>query len=429
MSRDKDFERTRETPLDFARLRALMLARQLGVSAGEVNEAFGILANALGIAWLNEAAEDVPNGRALPFRRHPIGDLVSTAGALQLSELIELAFYLRTTALIPGAAQVVANLKTAAYRQTFFQLAFADMIAKAGARLLRFEPPSDDGRFADIEALVAKEQLHVECFRPTYRVVDPNERVLLAQNILEVCRDAPIFLSVAIQLNCELTPSVRRDTVAVVKDLATDVVTRSAATRDMPTAMTETPSAVISVCRGLAVKAGSERRFLAAPGFPKANETPELFMRAASSAPSEVTGLYANFDKGIGGSHIAIWFHQDDPEEAKASPEEKLLKLSRKLERKLSQARAGNASARLLAVDTAIVRDIKEIGGAAFARLRGKLLGSHRAVRALFLMKRDPLPNADRHRYMLRVLLPSEPPELDDAFVRCLSQLPNVELV
>jgi hypothetical protein len=428
MSRDRDFQRTNETAIDFARLRSLALVGELGVAAGDVNEAFGILQNAFGTQWLNDAAEDVPKGRALPFRRHPIGDLVSTAGVLQLSELIEVAGYLRDVASVQGVLEVIANLKTAAYRQTFFQLSFADMLAKSGAQLVRFEPPTEDGRLADIAAVIAGEAFHVECFRPTFRVIDPNEPVLLMQNVLDVCASAPIVISVAIDLSAELAAANRREIVGVVRRLVDDVVRRSSESSDIPTSLLTIPAGVVSVCRGLPVKAGSEPRFVAAPGFPRQNDRPRFFMRSGLVERNQVTGVHASYGEGVAGSHVAVWTREDEDEEPTASADEKLLKLARKLESKLSQTRADD-SARLIAVDTAILRDVHALEAATVERVRGKLIHAHEGVRGLFLMKRDPTGDADRHHYLLRVLLPSTGPTMDSAFVSRFSRLPNVELV
>jgi hypothetical protein len=147
--REPDFERTQESALEFARLRALRFAADLGVPGDAVNERFGILINAVGSEWLTAAAEDVPQGRALPFRRHPLGDLISTAGPLQIAELLELGLYLGDIADVPGSSDVVAALK-GQYRQTFFQLAVAYMARSAGATILRLEPPTSGGRLADL---------------------------------------------------------------------------------------------------------------------------------------------------------------------------------------------------------------------------------------------------------------------------------------
>src|SRR4026207_2160157 len=100
-----------EDPLAFLRLRVLTHASLMRVDAGWANEAVGIFVTALGADWLRRATADVSPSEPIPFRRHPLGDLVSTAGHTQISELFELGEYLRSSSKSPVLPALISGLR------------------------------------------------------------------------------------------------------------------------------------------------------------------------------------------------------------------------------------------------------------------------------------------------------------------------------
>jgi hypothetical protein len=402
----------------------------LGVSTDEVNDGFGILSNAFGLDWLNRAAEDVPMGRALPFRRHPIGDLLSTAGNIQLAELLELARYLRVLALIPGADTLIPALK-ASYYQTLFQAAFAAMSLAAGGDIERLEPASKSGRFADVDLIVDGESVRAECFRPTVRVPDDNERFFVAQQALEAVQDLPVIVSVAIAMKVRITPSVRREVVRVVKKLADDVSHRSASATDFPANLAEGEVAVVSVARAHAVPSGTPPVFVAAPGFPHSGETPSTFIRATQGYVKDLQGIAGSVSQGEGRSHIALWLLEDQNKSSSIdqSLEEPLVRLGKRLEKKVVQARQVGSGFRIIAVDTWITSQLHRADPVLLERLRGKIIESHDRVGALLLFKRLPARDNNGHYYAYLPLLPKARPGLSALFLARVNELPNVQRV
>ena len=73
---ESDFQRTREDPISFLRVRALTLAPSLGVSLARMDEAVGVFVTAFGREWLTQASEDTAPSRPLAPCRHPLGDIV-----------------------------------------------------------------------------------------------------------------------------------------------------------------------------------------------------------------------------------------------------------------------------------------------------------------------------------------------------------------
>jgi hypothetical protein len=429
--RDPDFERTQESALEFARLRALRLAKDIGVSGDAVNERFGILINAIGLEWLTDAAEDVPQGRALPFRRHPIGDLISTAGPLQIAELLELGLYLGNIANVPGSSDVIAALK-GQYRQTFFQLAFAYMAKSAGATIRRLEPETSGGRLADLAMEIEGQAVHAECFRPTVAVPDNNELVFIARQALEVARGASIVVAVAIALKVDATPDVRREIVNGVRELVADVENRSGPSEpDFPTIAAESEEAIVSVCQALPVPAGTPPRFLVAPGFPPRGDTPDLFIRSSSGLASDLLGIEGGVDRGVGGSHVAVWL-PNDPDELPADRPlgEILEKLGRKIERKVAQTAAASGGSRLIAVDTWVTSRLAgPESDLAIDRLRGKVLDAHDGMIGLLMMRREPKPNGTGYVYLFGPISPRDRVGLPQSFLDRFLNLSQVVLV
>src|SRR5690606_37234138 len=154
-----------------------------------------------------------------------------------------------------------------AYRQTLFQLAFASLCRRAGAAIVRLEPETVDGRFADLEVSVAGASVHVECFRPTVDVADNDEPIRMAQQALHAAIVSDTVLSVAIALHVELTPAVRRKVVAVVRRLAGFLAEGGKATSEHRAKLVHTSVATVSVARSLPSPPGARTRLVVAPGF------------------------------------------------------------------------------------------------------------------------------------------------------------------
>lgn len=394
-----------------------------------MNEAFGILGTVLGVDWLNDAAEDFSPSAAIAFRRHPLGDIVSTAGDAQLAELLELAGFLRDLKDVPGLNKVMAALK-GPYRSTHFQLRLAALLARAGAEIEQLEPPSEGGRNADIAFRFEGSAFAVECLRPSAGSSDSqDERIRLAHDVLGITKQYETVLSVAILLREEPTPAVRREIARVVRKLANEVAEESRTSDAFPAILASGPAGVVSVSRGLQVPAGSPPRWSAAPGFPIGPEVrPALFVRYSAARASEMTGIDAEYRTGSGLSHVALWLESDKEEFVPATIDlsPPLMRLARKLERKLAQARTSDGRLRILATESWLATEIHRADTATVDRLRGKLIESHDNVAGVLVLQHRNAVSDPRGRQIVAYIGPRERVGVP---LSLLARIPGVELV
>lgn len=419
-SAERDFRRE-EDVLRFLQLRGLALARELGVDGAQINETIGIVVNALGEEWIRKAAADVPRGGGLPFRRHPIGDLVSTAGATQLVELMELAEYLKTAAHSPAFAALVASLKSD-YHSAVLQLAFAHRFARAGATDLTYEPPATDGRFGDLAFTTDGERYVVECYRPHVKGVDMKSCWMLAQQILEVLRDRSLVLGVAVQLNCIPSAENRRELAGVIHDAARRVEEAQRRTADVLCELLCGELATVSVCRSVATPPGTPPLLIRPAAFPRQADDFPIFARESYLSRDGIAHAQTEIGPGPGLSHVGIWL---PPEEEDVPTSERELagpleKLGRKLEAKLAQARSVEDARRLLVVNTWTAEEFDRVDPQVIARFRGKLLRAHERVAGVFLVRRGWRNPLRGHRFTIRPLRAEDGTGLPAWFIRAL---------
>lgn len=382
-----------EAPVRFLQLRGLALARELGVDGSAINEMVGILCSALGADWLCNVAKDIPHGDVMPFRKHWIGDLVSVAGATQVAELLELTDYLRTAATSPSFAALMANLKDN-YHTTILPLAFAHRFGRAGVTDLRYEPPARAGRRGDLRFSHDGAVYVVECYRP---YVSNNELRWIGQfsiQLLDAVDPTADVVSIAVQLYRLPTLAERRELASLVGRLARKALTRQAdlGSGMIAPEMEDTDLATVSVCPA------EPTRDLQAPpvvrrpsSFPAKADNWVNFTRRLRGRMEVLTDTQVDIADAdaMGLSHCAIWL---PPEMESEKPEEKdvdaaLLKLGRKIESKLSQARDDEGSLRVVIVNTWTARHIHRAAPMTLSRFRGKLF-AHSDLAAVLLVHR-----------------------------------------
>ncbi|MEL6195773.1 MAG: hypothetical protein AAFZ38_05670 [Myxococcota bacterium] len=135
-----------------------------------VTEAISIICGTFGREWLEEAARSsVPLNRMDSDKNHPLGSSIASVSTKYISEVIELALYLRTLFDVPGIGQVTTALRSPTeYPSAFLQLALAYRFRSLGATELELEPPVADGRIADIAFRYRGRRFVVECFVPRF---------------------------------------------------------------------------------------------------------------------------------------------------------------------------------------------------------------------------------------------------------------------
>jgi hypothetical protein len=99
--------------------------------------------------------------------RHPIGRLIATPSASSISEILELAVYLKRCRRIPNFDEVVDMLRAARqYERALVQLALGYRLARLGLTDITFEPPTNRGRKADVSFVHRATTYILECYEP-----------------------------------------------------------------------------------------------------------------------------------------------------------------------------------------------------------------------------------------------------------------------
>jgi hypothetical protein len=422
-----DFERTKETPIDFLRLRVLQLGPTMGVDSSAAIEAFGIFATAFGVEWLNAAATDSAPSSPIAFRRHPIGDLVSTAGPEQVAELFELADYLRTLQDAPGIAPIIDGLK-GQYYQTLLQVAFAARLKVAGLEKLSVEPPAAAGRFSDIHGTFGGVGMRFECYRPTVkRDTSQDESTRLAQSILVALKKSPVLLSIGIAFTQPLTAAMRKVVRHRVMELANEVIASAKAHPETVPAFTiSSDFCSVSVTLGLPAKPSSPPRLFVAPQFAKQDQDFDLFLRANFAYQADMIGLDADHRSGIGTNQVGIWLCDETREQRSLKQDltRPLEKLGNRIEAKLAQARSISGDRRIVIVGTWMTNQLGRVDTNVVERLRKKILVSHENVAALLLVSRNRRGPGWRHSYIIKPLFPDQ---VDRQVAGLIHQLQTLE--
>jgi len=420
MRMNSDFTRTQEDPITFFRLCALESARELGLTTEFVDEHISIFVAAIGANWLATASTDVPPGIPIPFPRHPLGHIVSTAGPEQVAEALELGEYLKALYAAPNISAVLTALK-AQYYQTLLQLAFAARLRRAGVQDLKLEPPASEGRLSDLTFQYDGATYRAECFRPTYKTKGETsyELARLGQECLGASRECSLVVSIAVDLHVMPSAATRHQFVSIITQAIRQVAEDTSQNPGtFPAVLLEGPIGTVSVARSLPTRTATRPILVRHHAFPQTGDDWDQFMRLGIAEAAALSGIHGTVDDGEGLSHFGVWLppglrrgdqNTDDPE---ASIE----RLGRKIESKLGQARSTNGEHRVLVVDawqTRLLDEVPERG----ERLRRKVVESHEGVAGLLMVRREWKSDLGRYGYRIVPLLRDNEPRLPDRLV------------
>lgn len=400
----------------------------MGVEPSYADEAVAILITAFGQAWLREVAEDTSPSLPLPFRRHPLGDIISTAGEAQLAEALEIAEYLKQVAELEQLPALISGLKGQFY-QTLLQLAFAARLRLAGATGLTLEPDSLAGRSADIDFTIGDLRVRAECYRPTVQGDRElgHEVIRIAQKCLDVAKTRPGVFSIAIDLRATPNAAVRRMLVGqvrrMVEEIARDVERHP---NTFPTIVASGDVAELCVARAIPTPPGSPPRLVVSPAFSRQERNFEIFMRQGWARKERAKGIFGEPDSATGMSHVAIWLPPglSRREVGAEDVEAELVRLGKRVERKLVQARAAEKTIhRLLIVDSWVAPHLSRIGAAVLERLRAKLLDAHENVIGILFVHREWREDLGRHAYAMYALQPKGRVGIPNALLESLAAI------
>lgn len=209
--------------ISFWRRHAYGLRTHIGISDFAISEAPEILKMALGEEWLWTVSTTRQKGNPLPLKSHPIGDLLAIPGRAQISELVELALYIRQMASVAGLSLALANLK-AVYQSSLLQLAFAYRFMQMGATDMVLEPKAANGRLADFSFCLGTVPYSAECYIPDRPWKDTSlELQYTADKVFSYARSLNKSVRVLIRLNVVISASDRKCLQAALGDLIRDL--------------------------------------------------------------------------------------------------------------------------------------------------------------------------------------------------------------
>lgn len=392
------------------RIRALSMAREVGVAPEAVNEAIAVVRHAFGDEWLAEITARRTLGTPYPFRDHPIGGMITTAGMVQVVELLELSEYLKFAAASPEYPAIVANLK-AQYGKTIPQLAFAYRFRQGGADNVTLEPPAADGRSADVGFEYGGREYMVECFVPSGSSGprDSYEQVQwLTQQVMEAVSDLETPVSVAVVLREPMDAADRKDLVRLIRKASMEV--QGPIGRAGYTPLTfESPVAHISVGATVRVGPDEQSQFNVPAGFVDLDEQPDVFVRSQLANRSEVFRAQNQVIRGSYGSHIAVW--RSEEERAVTSLDgpvgEPLRRLAKKVKDKVPQTKAGTGARGVLIVQTWLAEATERATAEEMAEFERQTIEQHSGLDAVVLILRHWSEEHRRFVYHSRIVASS----------------------
>jgi len=166
MSEDGRTDSEVRRPLDNWAYRADRRAGILRLPRDFTGEARDIVVDAFGREWLEAEFRRSPQGFGFVSPPHPVVEDFMVAGDPQISEIMEIAVYLKRLAGTPGLADVTRMIRERAqFPTTLLQLAYAYRFKRSGATV-ELEPEAAKGRKSDIGLLIGGSRYLAECYVP-----------------------------------------------------------------------------------------------------------------------------------------------------------------------------------------------------------------------------------------------------------------------
>lgn len=401
-----DGSRRKTDPMEYLFLRAMALAPALGLSAGEITEAIGILETAFGREWLNEAASDASPSTAIAFRRTYLGNLVATAGPTQLGEILELTGYLASVPTATQIGTVIQGLRSD-YASSMLQLATAARLAVVGATEIAFEPGAREGRLGDIEFQYGGLVAAVECFVPGGQYASGEELRRLGTQLLGVVGTPNQPVAVAVALHKELGPELRKDIVqAVMRGLEHLRADPDGTRGRLPVLLLSSAGATISAMPWRVSPAGAPPVLPRSPQFPFQGNDWDFFGRQSFAPADTLTRIAPPRSFGEGRSCCGIWLAEGRRlEKVNSSSALRVEVLGRKIERKLAQTRTRDGAPRIVVVQLPpgfwASADREKLA----EHLSRKIVAPRPDVAAVILQDRQWRPELGRHGHQVQLVL------------------------
>ena len=341
-------------------------------------EALGIIRNAFSTHWLDQIVAAKEKGNAIQSSRHPLASLILVPGKVQTNKVLELGIYLRALHAAPNIDQVIRQMKSGEdFENTWLQIAYGFRFFKVGASDLKFEPDVDAGKKADIIFNFESQTYLAECFMPEVRDSWIIEFAAQSQkHIFDFCELAKKTVCIKIFWRAQppFTHIERKLFEQKWKQLIQNV-------GDTPLSA-ETNFFKIQI-QEISTFSQLDRENLFKKMF---NEVGCKFAYKQSMMKKNDV---LNTLRGKGKKTFArdlLFFHTDEVQESMA---ELVSRLSKKMEKKVSQLKKKDLNAKgLLIAQTPLIHPNNATDQKPFERLRGKVVNAHDHVDAAIIVHR-----------------------------------------
>ena len=404
---------------DFVRA-AQARAAELRVDPTALGGCGEALAAAFPENWLR--SQGLPRDDGVHGVVHPLNHLLVPAdGHQQLVGLIELGSYLSLFSETPSLPDIHDGLHgdDALFEHTRLQLAFAYRFFLGGATDLRFEPPTDGGRRGDIAFEWEGHKYTVECYRPALA----DEHAAEVDLLLKQCRDELVEIAVPLVAEVRLAvlpdPPSRKEAVKHVRRAAEEMA-RALSNGLKPTGRlgNRFPAGWVGVRVGEGAKVVGPGEAIMSVSS-RRGETPPRYVLGARAVEGK-SGSDGTVTYYLHAEHsVHLWIPTEESPTAASDLTEPMVKLASRIEKKVKQARVGDAR-RVLIVDTALTAALSGPSDRRLNRFRKKLVKHHNNVAGILLVRRLWEEQAKSWRYQGIVVSEHGPLALPEPMVRAL---------
>lgn len=377
-------------PFTFFQQQVFLLAKECGFPADFASEALAILKGAFGENWILQMVSIKDQSSPVPHRGHPIADALVVAGESQISDLFELAIYLKELASVPGLQEVVHSLRAPLqYETSLVQLAFAYRLKKLGVENIILEPNSANNRKADIGFTFLEKSYLVECYVPIATNPDNYYEMSWAVKNIFDKRKNKQYLAILIYLKRRVSSLDRKRIQGVIKNAIRDMNTEEKVIED------EAAKIIIRQETAESITRYQPRR---SPSGTTYYENADIAWGQSWISEEDLQKARLGKDKREVINWILVWKSPEESDEEKSAGE-RLKLLTDKISQKLVQARSENGSDRIVIVSIPeakershdIAYSIKDIGS--------KLSTRHKNLASALLVSRVWSDNS-RHAYV-----------------------------
>lgn len=366
-------------PFDYWIEQAHRLADHNGFPRSFIGEAAQIVRTAFTPEWLQNVFDRGYSKHSMvPQAPHHLDTLFCVAGASQISELLELATYLKCLCRTKNLDTVIQVMKDN-YATGLLQLGYAYRLHRAGATNIELEPGTGRGK-SDIYFEYDTRPYLTECYVPMRsnlpRSVD--NLVKCREMISRACNECPENLRVCIRLKESISVKQGNDLgyrlSRIIRSLTSPYVIKL--------------EEEIAECEVRPILPGDEGDLSRVEGLGDLATRPDVVFDLYSVPQSDIAKLRAGKDfRRREGGRLLFWSPTDEKQEL--TDDEYIEDLKKKLSKKLGQAkREQDRPGRIVMAELTWFTEDKDRCLRIGQQLQRRLVPKHQDLAAIFLVQR-----------------------------------------